>query len=274
MTLPHRRSLLAGLAVLALGLTACGGDGTTGTPSGSAGGSQSAAPSETGADLTGSLTVFGAASLTDVFTGLGADFMAANPGLEVVFNFAGSSTLAEQITSGAPADVFASASPTTMQTVVDGGGAAGEPVVFTSNTLQIAVPTGNPAGISGLADLANPDLTIALCAPEVPCGAAAVKVFEAAGLTAAPDTLEQDVTAVLTKIEGGDVDAGLVYRTDVLGSDMVVGLDFPEAAEAVNDYPIVVLTEAPNPDAAAAWVEFIEGDEGQQALTDAGFQTP
>lgn len=273
MTLFRRRSLLVGLAVLTLGLGACGGDETDGGSTGPAA-SASGAAEGTGSDLTGSLTVFAAASLTDVFTALGDDFMAAHPDVQVEFNFAGSSTLAQQINSGAPADVFASASPTTMQTVVDAGGADGEPTVFTSNTLQIAVPLGNPAGITGLADLADPDLTIALCAPEVPCGAAAVTVFEAAGLTPAADTLEQDVTAVLTKVEGDDVDAGLVYRTDVLGNDRIEGLDFPESAEAVNDYPIVALAEAPHPDNAAAWVAYIVGDEGQQALGDAGFQAP
>ncbi len=271
MSLRHPRCLLAGLAVLCLGLSACGGNeptDTAGAPSGEV-------TEEAGSDLSGSVTVFAAASLTDVFTALGEDFMAANPDVEVTFNFAGSSTLAEQINQGAPADVFASASPTTMKTVVDADGAAGEPVVFTSNTLQIAVPAGNPGGITGLADFTNADLTLAVCAVEVPCGAATATVFEVAGLTPSVDTFTQDVTAVLTFVEGDDVDAGLVYRTDVLSAgDAVEGIDFPESAEAVNNYPIVALAEAPNPDAAAAWVEFIEGDEGQQALADAGFQAP
>ena len=220
----------------------------------------------------GTVTVFAAASLTDVFTELGDQFEQAHPGVTVEFNFAGSSTLAEQINQGAPADVFASASPTQTQAVVDAGGAAGDPEVFVSNTLQIVVPAGNPAGVVGLADFTSPDLTIALCAEEVPCGAAAVTVFEVAGLTPMPDTLEQDVRAVLTKVELGEVDAALVYRTDVLaGGDEVKGIDFPESAEAVNDYPIVALAQAPNPAAATVFIEFVQSEEGQAALAAAGF---
>lgn len=255
------RAVLAVATVLAL--AGCGGAAPGSGP----------APTQDG--LRGDLTVFAAASLTDTFTALGDAFTAEHPDVEVTFNFGGSSGLAEQIGSGAPADVFASASPSTMATVVDAGGADGEPTTFTSNTLQIVVPAGNPAGVTGLADLADSDLTIALCAAEVPCGAASEQVLTAAGVTPAPDTLEQDVRAVLTKVELGEVDAALVYRTDVLAAgDSVEGLDFPEAAEAVNDYPIVVLTEAPNPEAAQAFVDLVLSDEGQQVLRDAGFGAP
>src|SRR5699024_569306 len=151
----------------------------------------------------------------------------------------GSSALAQQILSGAPADVFATASPATMALVVDEDLTEEEPVVFVTNQLQIAVPAGNPAGVTGLEDLAEEDLTVALCAEEVPCGAASVRVFEAAGLTPAPDTYEEDVRATLTKVRLDEVDAALVYQTDVLSAgDEVEGIDFPESAEAVNDYPI------------------------------------
>lgn len=249
------------LAATGLLLVACGGAADP--------------PTVAADDLSGTVTVFAAASLTDVFTALGERFEAAHPGVTVEFNFAGSSTLAEQINQGAPADVFASASPTQTQAVVDGGGAAGEPEVFVTNTLQIVVPAGNPAGIVGLADFTNPDLAIALCAEEVPCGAAAVTVFEVAGLTPMPDTLEQDVRAVLTKVELGEVDAALVYRTDVLaGGDEVEGIDFAESAEAVNDYPIVLLTASPHPDAGAEFIAYVQSEEGLAALTDAGFQLP
>lgn len=267
------RRVLALSAVLGLFAAGCGEDEPADTGAGSSESASGSAAEE--GTLSGTLTVFAASSLTDVFTELGAQFEEANPDLTVTFNFAASSTLAEQITQAAPADVFASASPTTMQTVVDAGLNAEEPAVFVQNTLQIAVPAGNPAGVTGLTDFTNPDLTIALCAEEVPCGAAAVKVFEAAGLTPQPDTLEADVRAALTKVELGEVDAALVYKTDVLAAgDAVEGIEFPESAEAVNDYPITALTDAPNADAAAAWVEFVRSEDGLAALEAAGFQIP
>lgn len=261
-------------AALLLGLAACGGSGDDAatTPSQSPG-SPSTESSE--GKLSGDLNVFAAASLTESFTELGDGFMEANPDVTVTFNFAGSSGLAGQITAGAPADVFAAASPTTMQTVVDAGDNADEPRVFVRNTLQIAVPPDNPGGITGLDDFADADLTLALCAPEVPCGAAAEKVFAAAGITAAPDTLEPDVKAALSKVELDEVDAALVYTTDVIAAgDGVEGIEFPESAEAVNDYPITVLTEAPNSEAGQAFVEYVLSEEGQQVLTDAGFDRP
>ena len=250
----------------ALVLTACGGSADDAT----------AAPATTDAEgPTGTLTVFAAASLTDVFTDLGELLEADNPGLDVQFNFAGSSALATQVTQGAPADVFASANQPQMDVVTDAGLADGEPQVFAANVLQIAVPAGNPAGVTGLADLAREELTIAVCAPQVPCGSAAEDVFAAAGVTPAPDTLEEDVRAALTKVELGEVDAALVYTTDVTSAgDAVEGIDVPEAEEAVNDYPIAPLAEAPNPEAAAAFVELVLSEEGQQALADAGFRTP
>lgn len=256
------RPVRAGVLALGLLLTGCGGGSV-------------AAEDPADGSLSGTVVVFAAASLTDVFTALGERFETANPEVAVEFNFAGSSTLAQQINQGAPADVFASASPAQTQAVVDAGGIADEPTVFVRNTLQIVVPAGNPAGVSGLADFTDAALTLALCAEEVPCGAASATVFEVAGLTPQPDTLEQDVRAVLTKVELGEVDAALVYRTDVLaGGDRVEGIDFPESAEAVNDYPIAVLAEAPNPGAAAAWVEFVQSDPSRVVLAEAGFQLP
>ena len=132
--------------------------------------------------------MFAAASLTDVFGELGDQLMADNPDLDVQFNFAGSSALATQLTQGAPADVFASANQAQMTVVTDADLQAEDPTVFTENVLEIAVPAGNPGDVTGLADFANPDLTLAVCAAEVPCGAAAAQVFEAAGITAVPDT--------------------------------------------------------------------------------------
>jgi molybdate transport system substrate-binding protein len=253
-------TLAVGLLLVATG---CGGspDDAAGTASGS--------------ELTGTLTVFAAASLTDVFGELGAQLVAAHPDLDVQFNFAGSSALATQIVQGAPADVFASANESQMTVVTDEGLQAGPPEVFTENVLQIAVPAGNPAGITGLADFAREELALAICAPEVPCGVAAEQVFEAAGVTAVPDTLEEDVRAALTKVELGEVDASLVYATDVASAgDAVEGIDVPEAEDAVNEYPICALADAPNPDAAQAFIDLVLSDGGQAALEAAGFRSP
>ncbi|GAA3036002.1 molybdate ABC transporter substrate-binding protein [Actinokineospora globicatena] len=215
--------------------------------------------------------MFAAASLTEAFTTLGKEFETANPGVQVAFNFAGSSALAQQINQGAPADVFASAAPANMQQVGD----AKEPVTFAKNQLEIAVPKGNPGKVTGLANFADESLDIALCAEQVPCGAAAKKALAAAGITAKPDTLEQDVKAALTKVRLGEVDAALVYRTDVKAAGAEVeGIDFPEAAKAVNDYPIAVLGKAPNSAQAKAFVDFVRSDRGKAVLAEAGFSAP
>ncbi len=261
-----RLPALSALAVTGLlTLAACGG----GSPD------TGAAPASSGSGISGTLTVFAAASLTDVFTALGDDLEQANPDLDVQFNFAGSSALATQVTQGAPADVFASANLPQMAVVTDAGLQAGDPAVFTQNVLEIAVPAGNPAGVTGLADFGREDLTLAVCAADVPCGAAAGKVFTAAGVTARPDTEEEDVRAALTKVELGEVDAALVYASDVRSAgDRVEGIPFPEAEDAVNDYPIVALGAAPNPDAAQAFIDLVRSDEGRQALDEAGFRSP
>ena len=237
-------------------------------------GCASESPSQTDAALSGTVTVFAAASLTESFSEIETQFEEQNPGVDVVLNFGGSSTLAEQIVQGAPADVFAAANPQTMKTVVDAS-LATEQTIFVTNTLEIVVPAGNPGGVTGLADLARPELAIALCAQEVPCGAATEQAFAAAGLSAAPDTLEQDVKAVLTKVRLGEVDAGIVYRTDVkaAGGD-VVGIPFDEAADVVNDYPISTLTDAPNPTVAKAFVEFVLSDAARSVFDEAGFGVP
>ena len=241
-----------------------------------AGCASSAEPSAAQSDpaLTGTVTVFAAASLTESFSEIEKQFEERNPGVDVVLNLGGSSTLAEQIVQGAPADVFAAANPQTMKTVVDAS-LATEQTIFVTNTLEIVVPAGNPGGVTGLADLARPELAIALCAQEVPCGAATEQAFAAAGLSAAPDTLEQDVKAVLTKVRLGEVDAGIVYRTDVkaAGGD-VVGIPFDEAADVVNDYPISTLTDAPDPEAARAFVEFVLSDAARSVFDEAGFGVP
>ena len=215
---------------------------------------------------TSTVTVFAAASLTDSFTEIAAAFTEENPDVEIVFSFGGSSTLATQIVEGAPADVFAAASPATMATVVDAGLATTDPVAFATNVLQIAVPTGNPGEVVGLSDFANPDLLIAVCAVEVPCGSAADTAFTAAGITASVDTYEQDVKAVLSKVELGEVDAGLVYVTDVLANGRVDGIPFDEAGPV--EYPIVGVTDN---EAAATFVAFVLSAWGQAILAAAGF---
>jgi molybdate transport system substrate-binding protein len=235
-------------------------------------------------DPRGEITVLAAASLTGTFTELGGRYEKAHPGTRVKFSFGASSTLARQIGEGAPADVFAAASQATMATVTKAGNAVGDPTVFTSNQLEIAVPKGNPGKVTGLADFAKPSLRIALCAVAVPCGAAAVTALKAAGVTPRPDTYEQDVKAALAKVSSGEVDAALVYRTDVLAANaaananagrsstgQVEGIEFPESAKAVNTYPIVVLKSATNAPLARAFLSYVLSSEGQKVLVDAGF---
>lgn len=259
-----RRTMAVALTAMLM-LTGCGGSDDE-NPAASGG---SAAPGGTDV-LTGQLTVFAAASLTESFDRIGRDLQARHPQLFITFNYGGSSGLATQITEGAPADVFAAASPSTMKSVVDRGDNAGTPVVFAKNQLVIAVPKGNPKGIAGLADLSKPGLKVALCAEEVPCGAAAKK----AGVTVTPVTLERDVKAALAKVRLGEVDAALVYRTDAKASASDVdGVEFAESASAINDYPIVVLKDAPNAAAAQGFLEHVR-TEGLAVLTEAGFQAP
>ncbi|MFJ1791529.1 molybdate ABC transporter substrate-binding protein [Kitasatospora griseola] len=258
------RSLLAATAVLALAaaLTACtannppSNDGTQNAPK-----------------VDGTVTVFAAASLKESFTELGKRFEAAYPGAKVSFNFGGSSALAQSIVSGAPADVFAAASPATMKTVTDAKLTGEDPRVFVRNTLEIAVAKGNPKHIGGLKDLGG--VKTALCAKEVPCGAAAVTALKAAGVEVTPATYEQDVKGALTKVELGEVDASLVYRTDVKADAAKIdGVEFPESAQAVNDYPVVSLGKAPNANGAAAFLGYLNSMDARRVLTEAGFQVP
>ena len=266
-----KRLSCAVVGVLALALTACGSDGGSGTSTAET----TAATSEASSELSGTMTVLAAASLTETFDQLKQQLTAEHPGVTVQESYGASSTLARQIVDGAPADVFAAASTSTMKTVTDAGLADGKPAVFVRNTLQIAVPSDNPAQITSLADLATPEVKVALCEPQVPCGSATQTALTDAGVAVTPVTLEQDVKAVLTKVRLGEVDAGLVYRTDVIsaGSE-VLGIDFPEAQQAINDYPIVVLSDAPNPEAAAAFVELVRSPKGLAVLTKAGFAAP
>jgi molybdate transport system substrate-binding protein len=248
------------LVVLLLGLAACGGSG---------------APAADRGQPAGTVTVLAAASLTEAFAELGEQFEAAHPEADVVFSFGSSSALAQAVTAGAPADVYASASADAMEVVTDAGAAAGQPQVIARNVLQIAVPAGNPGGVTGLADLADPSLTVALCAEQVPCGQAAAAVLEAAGVVVAPDTLERDVKAALSKVVLGEVDAALVYRTDVRAAGAAVeAVDVPGAAASANTYAVVALERAANPVAARAFVELVTSPAGREVLTGAGFEAP
>lgn len=258
---PARRLAAATALVLAgtLALAGCGGDGAS-TDAGADGGS------------TRTLTVFAAASLTATFTELGREFEAENAGTTVRFSFGGSSDLAQQIESGAPADVFASADTATMDSL---GELAADPQEFATNTLEIAVPPGNPAGITSFADLAKPGLTLVVCAPEVPCGAATQKVADAAGVTLDPVSEEQSVTDVLGKVSSGEADAGVVYKTDVQGAgDAVEGIAFPESSSVVNVYPISTIAGGEQADLAEQFIAFVLSEAGRSVLSAAGFGQP
>lgn len=260
----RRYILVAALGtVLSTVVAGCGGVGST-QPSGAGG--QAAE---------GALTVSAAASLTTVFGALEKRFEADNPGVDVVLNLGASSTLAEQIVNGAPVDVFAAASPATMITVADAGLAGAEQPVFATNKLQIAVAAGNPKGVTGFADLNRPGVITVVCAPQVPCGAATEKVEQASGIALRPASREPDVKSVVNKVTSGNADAGVVYLTDVLDNDATVdGIPIPEANNAMNDYPITVLKNAPQAALAAKFVELVRGADGRKALEAAGFGTP
>jgi molybdate transport system substrate-binding protein len=223
----------------------------------------------------GEVTVFAAASLTDAFTELGEAFTVENPELEVRFNFAASSELVTQIGEGAPADVFASADLSNMTKLTDAGNHASEPVVFTTNLAEIIVEPGNPEGITGVADLADDTLLVISCAPEVPCGRYAQQVLDHAGVAVTFDSLEENVRAVVSKVTLGEADAGIVYVTDVLDAgDAADGVEIPAAVNVVAEYPIAVTREAPNPDGAEAFVDFVRSDAGQAILASYGFVGP
>lgn len=252
-------AVLGALSVIAL--VGCGG--------------QPGAAGSTSAAVTGKITVLAAASLTESFTTIGKEFEKVHSGSTVSFSFGSSATLATQVNQGAPADVFASADERTMKTVSDAGNAVGEPKIFATNTLQIAVPPGNPGKITGLTDFADPKKRTALCAKEVPCGAAAQKVFQAAEVTAKPASYEADVKAALQKVESDEVDAALVYRTDVTSAgDKVQGIDFDEAAKVINQYPITTVKESEQQPTASAFVDYVTSGAGQRVLQKAGFGAP
>jgi molybdate transport system substrate-binding protein len=266
-----RRQLLAAVAAVAAStlLAGCSSASSGASSPGSASGTSSSTSA-----LTGQITVLAAASLTGSFTSLGKQFEAAHPGTKVVFSFGASSTLATQATSGAPADVFASASTKNMDSVV-AAKAAGTPTTFAKNVMEIAVPPANPGHITQLSDLARPGVKVVLCAAAVPCGSTARKVFTNAKITVTPVSNEVDVKATLSKVQLGEADAGVVYVTDVLAAGTKVkGITIPADVEASTSYPIATLTATKNPDLAKAFVDYVLSADGQSVLSAAGFASP
>ncbi|KUL42127.1 molybdate ABC transporter substrate-binding protein [Streptomyces regalis] len=267
-----RRTLqVTGAGVVALlALSAC----SSSDDSSSAKSDSSPSASASG-KLSGEVTVFAAASLKESFTTLGKEFEKAHPGTEVTFSFGGSDALAASITGGAPADVFASASPKTMKIVTEAGNASGTPATFVRNQLEIATLPGNPDKVASLKDLTDSDLKVVLCDEAVPCGAAAHKALDASKLKLTPVSYEEDVKAALNKVVLKEADAAVVYKTDVQAAgDKVEGVDFPESADAINDYPITLLKDAPNAEAAEAFMALVRSAEGQKVLNAAGFLKP
>ncbi|WP_203580368.1 molybdate ABC transporter substrate-binding protein [Microbacterium hibisci] len=225
-------------------------------------------------ELVGDLTVYAAASLAVAFDELATRFEARHPSVHVLpVTYDGSSTLATQILEGAPADVFASADERNMQKVVDGG-LASNPQIFATNTLVLVVPAGNPGGVTGLGDLADPERTVVLCAAEVPCGAASATLLSKAGVTPSVDSYEQNVTAVLTKVAAGEADAGLVYVTDAATTGDIETVETDGADAVVNSYPIAALADAANPEIAEAFVALVVGQDGREVLEAHGFGSP
>src|SRR5712691_459469 len=266
-----RRFALTIVALAAIAVAGCSSSSSSSTASGS-GSSSAPAASSTSAAQTGTITVFAASSLKEAFTQLGKQFEAANPGDTVQFSFGASSTLATQITNGAPADVFASASTKNMDQVVTAGDASG-PRNFAKNIMGVAVPPSNPAKVTSVSELAKSSVKVALCQPAVPCGVVAAKVFKNAGITVKPVTLQPDVKSVLTQVELGNVDAGVVYVTDVMAAGAKVkGVTIPANDEASTLYPIATISNSKYQSIAQAFVAYVLSSAGQQVLTAAGFE--
>jgi molybdate transport system substrate-binding protein len=268
-----RRVVAAAMVgVLGLAVAACGDDEGAGDESSATTEASGSESTEGAGQVEGTVTVLAAASLTDAFGDIEADVEEANPDADVEISYGGSSALRDQILSGQPVDVFASASGSVMDEVVEAGANDGEPQQFVTNKLEIVVPAGNPAGVEGLEDFGDDDLLVGLCAEEVPCGDFGRQALENAGVEPAPDSNEPDVRSLLDKVSSGELDAGLVYTTDVLSAgDEVEGIEVPDDVNVVAKYPIVALAEAPNAAGAAAFVDYVLSDDGQAVLEEYGF---
>ncbi|HUL28104.1 MAG TPA: molybdate ABC transporter substrate-binding protein [Streptosporangiaceae bacterium] len=257
-----RRFAVIAAGVAAVAVAGCSSSSTT------SGSSSTSSPAPV------TITVFAAASLTGTFTQLGKQFEAAHPGDTVKFSFGPSSGLSTQITSGAPADVFASAAPANMDTVVSAGDAS-NPQNFAKNIMEVATPPNNPANVTSVNDLAKKSVKVALCQPQVPCGVVAAEVFKNVGITVKPVTLQPDVKSVLTQVETGNVDAGMVYVTDVKAAgSKVKGVTIPAADNASTLYPIATITSSKHESVAKEFVDYVLSPAGQQVLAAAGFEKP
>jgi molybdate transport system substrate-binding protein len=259
----------AGAGLLVIALAACSSTTTT------AAAPNTATATAKATQLSGTLVVFAATSLTGAFNKIGTQFHDANPGVTVKFNYNGSSSLATQINQGAPADIFASASPKNMTTVTDEQNTSTAPKDFASNRGEIMVEAGNPSHIKSVADLANSSLKVVTCAPDVPCGALATEIFQKAGVTVKPVSQEENVGGVVTKVSLGEADAGIVYVTDVKANGTkTTGVPIPENQNQITDYPIAEVKGASNAAAAAAFISYVLGADGQAILKSFGFLPP
>jgi molybdate transport system substrate-binding protein len=274
-----RTATVAAIAAVALVGTACSSSSKSASSSpaattSAAAASTSASASPTPTPVTGTIVVLAASSLTGTFNTLVTQFEAANPGAKVMVTYGSSGTLATQITQGAPADVFASAAPANMQSVITAGGASTS-TNFVKNSMEIATPPSNPANVTALADLAKSSVKVAICVATAPCGVVAAQVFTNAAITVKPVTMTTDDKATLTAIEANQVDAGMVYTTDVLAAAAAVkGIQIPDNVNATTEYPIAALTKAANPAGAAAWVAYVLSPAGQSVFSAAGFEAP
>ena len=222
--------------------------------------------------LGGSITVLAASSLTDAFNEVGRQFQAAHPGIAISFSYGASSTLAQQVNAGAPADVLATADEATMQTAV-GGGRVNSPAVFAHNRLALLVAKGNPKNIRTLADLGRPGVIVVLCAAEVPCGRFGAQALDKAGVKVTPASLEANVRGVVSKVTLGEADAGIVYLTDArVAGDKAEGVTIPDAQNVRATYPIATVKASKNMALADAFVAFVRSPDGLQILAKAGFE--
>ncbi|MEU3313651.1 molybdate ABC transporter substrate-binding protein [Streptomyces sp. NPDC006662] len=264
-----RRAAAAALtAALLVPLSACGGNGADDAKKDDAAASAPASAAAKAANL----TVLAASSLTDVFKTAGAAYEKSHPGTKVTFSFAGSQELAAQVKQGSPADALVTADTKTM----DGLRAdTSDATVIAKNRLVIAAGKGNPFKIDELKDLADSKIKVVLAAPEVPVGRYGKQILDAQKIEVKPVSQEPNVRAVLSKVELGEADAGLVYKTDSAKSgDKVVTVDIPDDQNAVASYPAATLKQSKNAEAAAAFVAWLSTPEAQKILQDAGFQKP
>jgi molybdate transport system substrate-binding protein len=269
-----RAGVGAGLLVAALAACSSSSSATAAAP-GTTATATGASGTASSSKLSGTVVVFAATSLTDAFDKIGAQFQQANPGVTVKFNYNGSSSLATQITQGAPADVFASASPTNMTTVTDQKLTSTTPEIFTRNQGEIMVDAGDPDHITSVASLANSSLKVVTCAPQVPCGALATQIFKNASVTVKPVSQEQNVGGVVTKVTLGEADAGIVYVTDVKSNgSKTTGVAIPANENQITSYPIAEIKGAPNPTGSAAFIAYVLGPQGQEVLKSFGFMPP